>query len=180
MRDITEKGILDLLPEYPLYKNIDTIGRYTATMEEEVRLLVRLGLAISAQNVLEIGTFLGDTTMILATYFKHVYTIDIKQDYKFKESNIISIIGTSAQLDTYSNIQHLPIHLAFIDGSHLYHNVITDTFHAIRLMDKGGIITFHDIVSCPEVKIALNDLSKVMDVYHIVGIGAENTAFTIL
>jgi len=192
MRDITEKGILDLLPEYPLYKKIDTIGKYTATMEEDVSLLVKLGLAIAAQNVLEIGTFLGETTIILAKYFSYVHTIDLEpmikhigkiydleQEYKFKESNITSIMGDSSQLNTYNNVQHLPIHLSFIDGSHSYQNAITDTFHAMRLMENG-IIVFHDIVSWTEVRIALNDLSKVMDIYHVVGIGVENIAFTIL
>lgn len=178
MRDITEQGILDLLPEYPLYKKIDTIGRYTATMEEDVRLLVKLGLAISAQNILEIGTFLGETTIILSKYFSFVYTVDKDPLVKdIKESNITSIISDSADISAYDNIK-LPIQLAFIDGSHTYQNVIIDTFHCLRIVEKG-LIVFHDAITSG-VKMALEDLSKVLNIYRIIGTGIDNVAFTIV
>lgn len=180
MRDITEVGIMDFLPNYPLHKEIITMGKYTSSIQEDVDLLIKLGLAISAHNVLEIGTWNAETTKILAHYFDCVYTIDIAPKVRLDIPNVTHLIGNSLAFDTYNEIVK-PLQLAFIDGGHEYKHVITDTFHALRLMDTNGIIAFHDVASWTDVRAALLDLSKVLDIYHPSGISAiDNIAFAII
>ena len=121
-------------------------------------------------NLFEVGTFDGRTTLNLAlsspTNCK-IYTLGLKPelstDYsldngeknmtgarieKHRESNasiatkIHQLYGDSAKFDfpPYYN----SCSLVFVDGSHAYDYVLSDTKEAIKMVRKGGIIIWHD------------------------------------
>jgi predicted O-methyltransferase YrrM len=167
MKDIKKKDLSKVFPTFPHDIEVEIMGYYRATERNDAELLVRLGLAIGAENILELGTWEGDTTLLLSHYFDKVYTVDIQPKVELHIDNVVQICADSLKYDTYAAIPP-PIHLAFIDGGHEYTNVVTDTFHALRLITNGGLIVFHDVASWPDVKLALDDLSYCFDIYHIV------------
>lgn len=52
MRDITEVGIMDFLPNYPLHKEIITMGKYTSSMQEDIDIAPKVRLDIPNMKVL--------------------------------------------------------------------------------------------------------------------------------
>jgi predicted O-methyltransferase YrrM len=62
--------------------------------------------------------------------------------------------------------------LIFIDGSHAYSYVLSDSRKALRMIRPGGIILWHDYGGedhIRDVHRALNELSKELDLVHIAG-----------
>lgn len=121
--------------------------------------------------VVEIGTKKGGSLFIWARYFKpkHLVSIDLpggihgggypKQKRPFYESFLndqkgskISLIqGDSHDTKTFETLKMLlndkKIDFLFIDGDHRYEGVKQDFEMYKNLMNKGGLIGFHDIVA---------------------------------
>ncbi len=60
--------------------------------------------------------------------------------------------------------------LIFIDGSHAYSYVMSDSEKALRMVRKGGIILWHDYRGprdAPDVYRALNELSRRLPLVHL-------------
>ena len=137
------------------------------------------------ETIFEIGTFDGRTTLNMALNAPEakIFTLDLpKQDLaktKFrvktgdlefinKNQSGVRFIGTdegeritqiyadSAQFD-YSKFEN-KIDLIFIDGSHTYDYVISDTIAAMKLLrNRKGVIIWHDYGWFEVIK-ALNEL----------------------
>ncbi|MEP6493666.1 MAG: class I SAM-dependent methyltransferase [bacterium] len=134
-------------------------------------------------TILEIGTFDGRTTLNLALNASRdaiVYTIDLPpatptrfelsvDDWKYVEKpssgsrfkdksvdqQIRQLYGDSASFDfsTYS------ADFVFIDGSHTYEYVMSDSMTALRLLASSrGLIAWHDYGTWEGVTRALNEL----------------------
>jgi predicted O-methyltransferase YrrM len=129
---------------------------------EESYLLERL--AKSAQIIVEIGTYHGRSTYVLATGAKqgggHVTTIDAYKPYEVGEMKVTAAIPKAVKamlkrLDLADVVTTViddgvkvaktwdtPVDLLFIDGSHEYKDVKTDFKAWSKHVD--GLIAFHD------------------------------------
>lgn len=115
-------------------------------------------------NMIEIGSYSGESTVIFAEYFKNVIAIDpfiddydpndLISDYMpmsgvyesflnniSKFENIIHIKETSD--DAINNLSDLEISFVYIDGLHTYDQVKKDIKNYIPII-KDGFISGHD------------------------------------
>lgn len=108
--------------------------------ETEARILSEL---FRNKTILEIGTGLGISTAKMAETAKRVCTIDI--DPWVKE-NVVP--GLPTNVSFYSSIGNANVidefDGAFIDGLHVYKQVMEDIISVRKMVKKGGIIIFHD------------------------------------
>lgn len=140
------------------------------------------------QTILEIGTFDGRTTLNLAANspdHARVYTLDLPRegmekarlpldpdDLKYVdkdtsgsrfrgsdcEAKITQLHGDSATFDFQASIQAADF--IFIDGSHAYEYVLSDSRRAVSLLRNGhGTLLWHDYGEWPGVSKALNELA---------------------
>ncbi|MEI6393841.1 MAG: class I SAM-dependent methyltransferase [Verrucomicrobiota bacterium] len=147
------------------------------------------------RNFFEIGTYLGETTLALAQNHPDatIYTLDLpdldaaksaalemSDEYLFarwdrglafrntlESARIRQLTGDSATFDftPYTG----KIDMAFIDGSHSYSYVKSDTEEILRILSPSGTIAWHDYPSYPGVYAYLNELGATLErkIYHI-------------
>ena len=136
-------------------------------------------------NILEIGTFDGRTTLNMALNTEDsgkVYTLDLlttetdntrfallddEQLYVGKQQNgarikgsgvghkIIQLYGDSANYD-FNELP--PVSFIFIDGSHAFDYVISDSLKSLEKIEQNGIIIWHDYGVWVGVTNAINYL----------------------
>ncbi len=168
--------------------------------EQEIFLICTLVKFFKCKNILEIGTFNGLTTLQLALNTDNdatLFTIDLpdseiqktrydlldwekplvkKQGFSIGEYfknhlvsyKITQILGDSAKIDfsPYYN----SIDFAFIDGSHSYDYVKSDTENVLKCMKNGAIIVWHDFYYYDDTSVGkyLKDMSKTLQpLYNI-------------
>ncbi len=155
--------------------------------------------AIRPQTIFEIGTLTGYTTAHLALNAPdscRIYTLDLPPDgkptldttpldgvyvsscrerkrYVWEDMEIAqkihTVFGNSATFD-YSPFQG-KVDLFFIDGSHSYEYVRSDTLNALKCSHPGSVITWHDFgrVGVNGVSRWLREFSKEHQVYSVPG-----------
>ena len=143
--------------------------------DEEAELLIhmtrRAVTAVDASAVVEIGSFCGKSTIVLAGAARtvavgaRIYAIDPHQGEVGAED---TIAGVQSVRPTFERFLHniagaevadviepirrrsyevswrLPIALLFIDGLHDYSSVARDFFHFEPYLENGGYVAFHD------------------------------------
>lgn len=155
---------------------------------------------ISPLSLLEIGTFNGCSTLIMALNTKDHSQIDtldlnIASQYSHKNDEDIKYIECKEKMNKYyENYQErkkIHEHLGdsmdfdftlfglkdfiFIDGAHSYDHVKNDTEKGLSILKDGGICLWHDYDPlCEGVFKYLNELSQDIPLYHV-----ENTSFVI-
>ena len=169
---------------------------------EALTAIVTIVACHQPNTIFEIGTFDGRTTLNLALNApadSKVYTLDLPASannntvhllgfhdlrYVSKPSSgarfagragsekIIQLYGDSASFDFSKFIGK--IDSVFVDGSHTRAYVEADTRTAMLLRSPGGIILWHDYVSCwPDVIETLNALQatdpRFKDMFQIAG-----------
>lgn len=133
--------------------------------EEEGSKLQQLALD---KTVLEIGSYLGRSTIAMAATAKKVVAVDSHQNLPsnlslkpvpilpngcqdtldvFLENvkefdNIVPMIGRSEDIIPMLSRDY---DMVFIDGSHDKESVITDTMNSINVLKQGGILAWHDV-----------------------------------
>jgi predicted O-methyltransferase YrrM len=152
---------------------------------------------IGAKNVLEIGTYDGNTALNLAANLVgggRVSTVDLPADWdghfvydvpnshwnisdrnrvgiQFREtpyeSRIRQILGDSARLDWQA--LDPPFDLIFVDGCHYYDYVRKDTENALRCLRPGGVIVWHDYGDFKDVSRAVDETAKRITAFAIRG-----------
>lgn len=161
----------------------------------EACLLVALLRAVRPARVFEFGTYLGDTTRLLAQNLTTpggvVYTLDLdstegieleEEDAILADRSVLaqrSFHGLEAQVeqllgDSYA-FDPTPyegrIEFVFIDGNHALKYVEKDTASALRMTPGKGpaAVIWHDYgnPACPEVAEYLDSLSERMPLCHI-------------
>jgi predicted O-methyltransferase YrrM len=146
----------------------------------EVMVLCAIERFIRAENVLEIGTWDGNTALNLAANVAdggRVTTVDLPPDARLPsgywnkaepsrvgvqyrgspyESRIRQVLGDSRTM----NWEELggPFDLIFIDGCHAEEYVRTDTENALRRIRPGGVIVWHDYGDFKSVSRAVDGL----------------------
>lgn len=84
------------------------------------------------------------------------------------ESRVVQLYGDSKQFDElpYSGT----CDVVFVDGSHAYSYVVSDSEKALRMVRPGGLVLWHDYSpECPGVFRALNELVPRLSMVHIRG-----------
>jgi predicted O-methyltransferase YrrM len=154
----------------------------------ELVVLARLTRERQPTTVFEIGTFRGRSTAVLAANSPDeavVYTLDLPADHptRFavvdKERTFIDkhasgqlvhgspyaakvrqLFGDSATFD----FADYEADLVFVDGSHSYEYVISDSRGALSMLRRGkGTVVWHDYGEWEGVTRALNDLARTDD-----------------
>ena len=118
------------------------------------------------RNILEIGTFNGETSRILSALFpdSKILTIDLKFDeilktkmYEYETSNSKLIRNRSLNLSSLPNVNFLEMNslelinfnesfdLIWIDGDHSYPIAAIDIANSIRLLSPAGAAICDDV-----------------------------------
>jgi len=129
---------------------------------------------VDPRNLLEIGTFDGNTTLQMALNSHPaaiIHTLDLppganetalpvhELDWKYirdegktkrkyvgseVEGKVRQHFGDSTRFDFEIFCEHGPVDFCFIDGGHTYECVKSDTQNAMKVMAPEGIILWHD------------------------------------
>lgn len=145
-------------------------------------------------NLLEIGTFDGNTTLQMALNCSSkatVHTIDLEEgretelpileeDVKYVlDSKKVTrkFIGTCVQEKIMQHFGDSTVYdfskmgrvdFCFIDGGHTYDCVKKDSEKVFSILAEGGMVLWHDFTpNCPGVYRYLMELSKTMPLAHI-------------
>ena len=169
----------------------------TSLSPHEALALAAIGKFTSPRRILEIGTFDGNTTLNLAANSPPdavITTVDLPPDWKgtltyqvpgllenftgpasaaaqFRDTGyatkIRQIYGDSAAID-WTRLGG-PFDLIFIDGSHYYEYVKSDTQNALGCLTAGGLVVWHDYGMIEDVSRAVDEVASAMRVFAIRG-----------
>jgi predicted O-methyltransferase YrrM len=142
--------------------------------------LAAIAAAHNAQNIFEIGTFDGSTSLMLARTVPeaHVYTLNLPPEGKtskgFREAQarasesfqrapegkrITQLYGDSRFFDFSPYYDRMD--LVIVDGGHMAACVIPDTENALRMIAPGGVIVWDDYCErFPDVVAAVDNFAK--------------------
>jgi hypothetical protein len=194
--DIDEEEIINVLPlynqslEFPKYE-------YGLTGDFDINKMLRLIIATNSKSIFEFGTWFGRTTKILAGYIDDVWTIDIcKEEVNlntlpqvqiqelcirdqigecYRDSpninRIHQLYGDTNKIGTIQKMRNAvpnKVDSCFVDANHNYCPVLCDSFTAMSITKKGGLLMWHDVkngnLECG-VDPALDILP--LQIYHI-------------
>ena len=152
---------------------------------------------LECRTVFEIGTYVGRTTWLIARNNPdaRVFTLDLPsldaaRRLKYEATDpeyfvgydrgsrfagtpeaarITQLFGDSATFD-FSPYRG-KMDLVFVDGSHSYESVRSDTEAALGMLSERGTIVWDDYLYYPGIYRVVNDLAPALDrpVFHIVG-----------
>ncbi len=132
--------------------------------KEIMGLLGLLG-KLRPKQVLEIGTLKGGTLYLfskVADPSAQLVSVDLRirrkpllKSFARKDQRVSLIEGDSTQAATINRIRKAfpeGIDFLFLDGDHSYDGIRTDFENYSGLLNKGGVIAFHDIVEDNETR----------------------------
>jgi len=152
---------------------------------------------LECRSVFEIGTYLGQTTWLLAhnnpdarVFTLDLPTLDAVNHLRYEVTGpeyfvawdrgarflgtpeadrITQLFGDSATFDF--SPYHGKMDLVFIDGSHSLNYVKSDTEAAFSMLSDRGTIVWDDYLYYPGIYKVVNELTPLVDrpVFHIVG-----------
>ena len=134
---------------------------------EHLIILSALSESYQFTKILEIGTFKGETTLVITKLFPtaKIITVDLPEEnlldsntyrYEFGNQNQLSKVKKS-KIDS-SNVNFLRMNslnlfklhdkfeLIWVDGDHTYPTVISDILNSIRLLDEDGLMLCDDVI----------------------------------
>ena len=127
-------------------------------------------LTLSPESIREYANASGDDRAAVAhaleesRFTRYLYTGTDVAD------RITQLYGDSKAFDPAPYAAQFDV--IFIDGSHAYSYVHSDTEKALRMIRPGGVILWHDYTgpdASPDVYRALNELAPRLDLRHIKG-----------
>lgn len=160
----------------------------------EILIIASLAKSLNdGENILEIGTFDGKTTINCANNLlkSKIYTIDLpendsenildrNEEYLDYDKYLINNkVRSNKKFENFNNIKQIyadstkydfsqiSFSLVFIDGGHDFNTVKSDTENCIRYIKKPGIILWHDYDVTNPVGLYLRNISKEHKIYWI-------------
>lgn len=155
----------------PVYPN-HTHNPYSLhwTDYQDTNLVV--GLLRGRSMILEVGTHYGYTTANLARTYPAatICTLDVVKDMViklpgFQEHELLSREDSGRECKELPNVTALYVPSdeffektvtngkvwdgIFIDGSHEYNQVLSDSYNALDVVKRGGVIAWHDVYNKP-------------------------------
>jgi len=160
--------------------------------------LAALGRLLECHSVFEFGTFRGDTSWLLAHNLPdaRIFTLDLPGPEAVKTaelditdggeyfenwdrgsrfrgtaeaSRITQLFGDSATFDFSPYSRRMD--LVYIDASHSYSYVRSDTEAALEMLSETGTIVWDDYTYYPGLYAYLNELAPTLDrpIFHLLG-----------
>jgi predicted O-methyltransferase YrrM len=84
------------------------------------------------------------------------------------EGRIVQLLGDSKEFDEQPFVSQCDV--VFVDGSHAYSYVASDSAKALAMVRPGGLVLWHDYSpECPGVFRALNELARRLPLAHVEG-----------
>ena len=178
-------------------RGIDTISVEGAVAQPERLVLCALAKLLECERIFEFGTFRGETTWLLAhnlpgarvftldlgsaDFASHArfeltdpeYFVDWERGTRFRGTpeaqRITQLIGDSATFDV--DPYRGNIDLVYVDASHSYSYVRSDTEAALAMLTRFGTIVWDDYTYYSGIYAYLNELAPALDapIYHILG-----------
>jgi len=112
-------------------------------------------------NLLEIGTFRGESLLLWSEYFPNsqIYGIDIVQYVSINTDKIHTIIGDSTKPEI---LNHFSIKFDIIidDGSHILKDQLSTLKNFYPLLNPGGLYIVEDIFNLEKVKHHFTKFNK--------------------
>jgi predicted O-methyltransferase YrrM len=194
LRDVSVKTVLEDL-EFGAVR-LDAYGPSCGQSPLEILSLCAIARARQPRVVLEIGTFRGITTLLLALNTPddaQIFTVDLPPgsagtQYPVTEPHLVEKRGSRTDLwDAYGvtdritqiycdsatlSPRRLPpgIDLVFVDGSHSYDYVRNDSRIAFEVLSPDGVVIWDDYATAKEgVFRYLNQLAGERDLIHLAG-----------
>lgn len=192
MREVSAKTVLE---DFDLERvRLRGYGPYCGQSPLAILVLCGLAKARSPQLILEIGTFQGFTTLLLAQNTPpetRLVTVDLppgpaETAYQLTEPGLLAKRGARTDLWEEFGVRtritqilcdsakltpkDLPggIDFVLVDGSHNYEYVRSDTELALRILAPGGIILWDDYsTQKPGVFKYLNELASDRLLFHV-------------
>ena len=134
----------------------------STTIHEHLSTLYMLTVEFNLKNIVELGTWNGESTIALLEAAKEidgrVTSIDIDsclEAKKLVKSLDLEDRWTFIQADDLRVEWNQPIDHLFIDTSHTYEHTIAELTKYEPFVRSCGLITLHDIVSWPNVLSAI-------------------------
>ncbi|HYR93980.1 MAG TPA: class I SAM-dependent methyltransferase [Methylomirabilota bacterium] len=178
-------------------RGIDTV-RVTGLVSRTGRLVVAaLSVVLEAESIFEIGTYAGETTWVLAHNQPkaRVYTLDLPGPEAVavaglelthpqyfaqwdrgryfhgtpEAERITQLFGDSATFDFAPYAGKMD--LVYIDASHSYSDVRSDTKAAFGMLSELGTIVWDDYTYYPGVYAYVNEIGLTLDhpIFHVLG-----------
>lgn len=128
-------------------------------------------------QVIELGTYKGGSTLLIASAGAHITTIDnysskAFDNYTFDPIHDVDSLLKDFKLDSKVDIikgdttsypnKDMKCDLLFIDGDHSYEGVKADYEHWISTLKDGGSLLFHDSCGKKEGRIRKSEVPKLM------------------
>jgi hypothetical protein len=178
-------------------RGIDTISVEGAVAQPDRLVLCALAKLLECERIFEFGTFRGETSWLLAhnlpTATVHTldlgsadvaararleltdpeYFVDWDRGTRFRGTpeamRITQLVGDSAAFDMTPYRRN--IDLVYVDASHSYSYVRSDTEAALAMLTRFGTIVWDDYTYYSGIYAYLNELAPTLDapIYHIVG-----------
>jgi len=168
LRNLSEHSCFLIEPS----SSLELYMTHPTDIHEHIQTLHLLTIELNLKNILELGTRTGESTIALLLAAKEingkVTSIDIDSCQEAKEkvekldlkSHWNFIQTDDLEMEWDDQIDHL-----FIDTSHTYDQTLAELEKFEPLVRKGGLISLHDIISCPPVLRAIDDyISKRNDI----------------
>lgn len=131
-------------------------------IHEHLATLYMLTVELNLKSILELGTRSGESTVALLQAAKEingrVTSIDLEpclEAKKLVKSLHLEDHWTFIQADDMRVKWNQPIDHLFIDTSHTYEHTLAELTKYEPFVRPGGLITMHDIVSSPDVLLAI-------------------------
>lgn len=136
-------GFIELEKEYPQYLT----KKFEFSAVDNMDLFKSILETYKPKKIIEIGTYMGISTVVMASVADKVFTFDISEVQESKEiwrrfgliDKIEPFIGTQKEIDEKISLID-DADFAFIDGDNGYNHVK----HDFELVKKTGKVLFHD------------------------------------
>ncbi|PIS15878.1 methyltransferase [Candidatus Roizmanbacteria bacterium CG09_land_8_20_14_0_10_41_9] len=168
-KKITRNSSLKTIVHFGLADNFGLL--HSGQIKSEIHTLLSIVKTLSPKVIVEIGTAAGGTLFMLSRVLEpkgilisidlpygkfgggyHVWKIPLYKSFATEKQKIYLLRADSHKLMTFNKLKQLLdkqlVDFLFIDGDHSAKGVMKDFKMYSGLVKKGGLIAFHDIVSC--------------------------------